>query len=255
MVASVLFTTAVKSPTINLEPVFRGLLHGTLPLWPLFAVIAIAAIAKVAYRIYCSRRLAKSGIAEVDQMDGRTFEQFLGTLFRRLDYGVEVTKYRGDYGADLVVTRNGVRTAVQAKRWSKNVGLKAVQEAVAARGLYQCQRALVVANRPFTRQARRLADANHVELWDRDVLISKLLATRSSEATKPSPGDFANADAVPQTAAVVSNLETAACCAACGNTVSDKVRDYCLAHQMRFGGEIYCYMHQRKTPPPLAVAD
>lgn len=40
-------------------------------------------------------------------MDGKTFEGFLGTLFRRLGYRVENTRYRGDYGADLIVSREG----------------------------------------------------------------------------------------------------------------------------------------------------
>jgi restriction system protein len=111
-------------------------------------------------------------------MDGTTFEAFLGTVFRRLGYAVEATRQHGDYGADLVVARNATRTAVQAKRWSKPVGVKAIQEVVAARGYYGCDDALVVTNRGFTRPARHLAQANKVQLWDRDVLVERMLATR-----------------------------------------------------------------------------
>ena len=35
---------------------------------------------------------------------------------------------------------------------------------------------MVVANRLYTAQARRLAADNDVELWDRDQLVAKLLA-------------------------------------------------------------------------------
>ena len=34
-------------------------------------------------------------------------------------------------------------------------------------------------------------------------------------------------------------------CALCGKPVSEKAMQYCLAHQERFGGKIYCYEHQR----------
>lgn len=61
------------------------------------------------------------------------------------------------------------------KRWTKNVGDKAVQEAVAAKPMYRCDRAMVVTNRYFTGQAKRLAQANDVALWDRDDLVRELV--------------------------------------------------------------------------------
>jgi restriction system protein len=55
----------------------------------------------------------------------------------------------------LVVTNDGHRIAVQAKRWTETVGVNAVQEGVASKGIYKCAEALVVAKRVFTRQAGR----------------------------------------------------------------------------------------------------
>ncbi len=146
--------------------------------WWLWALIGVAAIVKVAWWLREQRRVARSGIAEVDVRDGETFERFLGTLFARQGYRVERTNARGDYGADLVVERDGERMIVQAKRWTKRVGVKAVQEAHAAPAMYACSRALVVTNSRFTEQAIRLARANRVKLWDRDLLIEKMLAAR-----------------------------------------------------------------------------
>jgi restriction system protein len=34
-------------------------------------------------------------------------------------------------------------------------------------------------------------------------------------------------------------------CVICGKSVTEKVKQYCLANQNRFGGNIYCYDHQR----------
>jgi restriction system protein len=119
---------AAPSVRSGLETFF----HLLLILWPLWALVGVIGLAKLAFEVYRLRRLAKSGIREIDVMDGATFEEFLDTLFRQLGYRVENTRYRGDYGADLVVSKDGFKTAVQAKRWSKRIGVKAVQEAVAS---------------------------------------------------------------------------------------------------------------------------
>jgi restriction system protein len=218
---------------------FGTLIHGLATLWPLWLLVALVGAGKLALGLYELRRLSRSGIADVDRMDGKTFEVFLTTLFRRLGYGVDHTGRRGDYGADLVVTKDGRRVAVQAKRWSKTVGVKAVQEAVAAKGMYRCADALVVANRAFTPQARTLARANDVTLWDRDVLVTKLLAV----------GNGAEPSTAPPAADALLRLPPASDvpgqCATCGVAVSEKVRDYCLAQPQRFAGRIYCFKHQR----------
>jgi restriction system protein len=150
------------------------------------------------------------------------------------------------------------RTAVQAKRWNKRVGVKAVQEAVAAKGYYNCGAALVVANREFTRQAKRLARANNVELWGRDALVGRMLGV-SREATEPAPAgqlvlDTARATTEPEITsppeapaappAMNPDLEQTVC-VTCGATVTAKVREYCLGHRSRFDGKIYCFKHQR----------
>lgn len=107
-----------------------------------------------------------------------------------------------------------------------------MQEAVASVGLYRCDVALVVTNSRFTEQARKLADANKVSLWDREVLLAKILA----------------ADAAPQAPTAEPR------CAACGREVSERVVAYCRAHTDRFGGQTYCYDHQRGEPG-LAAPD
>jgi restriction system protein len=163
-----------------LAPLLKGFLQVTFAYWPVWLAVGVVGLGKLLLRLHQLRRLSRSGIADVDRVDGRAFETFLGTLFKRLGYSVDITKHRGDYGADLIIVKNAKRTAVQAKRWSKPVGVKAVQEAVAAKGYYGCDNAMVVANRTFTRQAHQLARANSVQLWDRDALVSRILTTRDN---------------------------------------------------------------------------
>jgi restriction system protein len=110
------------------------LLHSLAKLWPLWVLVAIVGAGKLVLWIRQELRPRRAGIADVDGVEGRTFERFLVSLFRRLGYRVEHTGRRGDFGADLVIAKEGRRTVVQAKCWSKNVGVGAVQEAVAARG-------------------------------------------------------------------------------------------------------------------------
>jgi restriction system protein len=217
-------------PKIDVGAMVGTLLHIAWAFWWMWALFLGAWLVKVAIDVHAQRRLSRSGIDQIDAMDGRTFEEYLATLFRRLGYQTSVTQYRGDYGADLVIERDGRRTAVQAKRSTKPVGVKAVQEVVTSMNIYGCNQALVVTNRGFTDQARTLARANGVKLWDRDILVSKLL------------------EAPPAT---VSEAER---CDTCNDVVSEKVLAYCRAHASRFGGRVYCFEHQRSAPQPPPVS-
>ncbi len=147
------------------------------------AILSVAVIIVVKRRQH--QRLTSSGIASIDQMDGRQFEERLAAHFRQQGYKVDLTPYRGDFGADLIIERGGVRTAIQAKRWKGNVGVGAVQEIVSARGYYGCQWALVVTNSVFTQAAQRLAATNGVTLWDRSALVRELSVTAMEPANRP----------------------------------------------------------------------
>ena len=103
----------------------------------------------------------------LDDMTGEQFEDYLKAGFLRLGYAVEMTPGYSDYGGDLILSKDGEKTAVQAKRQQRNVGVKAVQQAIGAKGHYECEHAMVVCNRPFTKQAINLARGNDVELWNR----------------------------------------------------------------------------------------
>lgn len=122
-----------------------------------------------------TERLKKSGIADIDNMDGIQFEKYLGYVFKAQGYKVAVTKASGDYGADLVIQKANRKIVVQAKRYSKNVGIKAVQEAQAAIAHYSASEAWVVTNRDYTSAAYDLAKSNNVRLINRDELVEMIL--------------------------------------------------------------------------------
>ncbi len=109
-------------------------------------------------------------LEEIDNLNGYEFEDFLKNLFSKMGYQVEQTRLSGDQGADLVVVKFGKKTVIQAKRFGGKVGNKAVQEIMAAISLYQAQNGMVITNSYFTPAAVELANANNIELVDRNAL-------------------------------------------------------------------------------------
>lgn len=120
----------------------------------------------------------RAGIREVDAMTGDEFEARLAALYRAMGYEVRHTGRRGDFGADLVVERDGERAVVQAKRYQGAVGLEAVQQAAGAAQYYDTPGASVVTNSTCTPAARSLAAASGVCLVERQELI-RLLSLHS----------------------------------------------------------------------------
>ena len=124
--------------------------------------------------------LSSAEIEFIDVMEGYVFEHFLKTLFFYLGYDAVVTKRSGDYGADLVLKKDGKRVVVQAKRYTKNVGSKAVQEIVVARKHYDADEAIVITNSYYTKQAEEVAEENGVILIDRNELVSLINEARNN---------------------------------------------------------------------------
>ena len=120
-------------------------------------------------------RLRKAGIREIDKMSGEEFEKYLSILFKRRGYRVSLTAQSGDYGCDLLLKDGNDIIAVQAKRYSNTVGVKAVQEIIGSVRMYNATEAWVVTNNYYTKQAIKLANMNDVYLIDRNDLIELIL--------------------------------------------------------------------------------
>jgi len=213
--------------------------------WQLWAILGLMLFVKLVFKLYKMHRLSQSGIAELDKLDGEDFEKYLALLFRKLGYHVKRTPYQGDYGADLVLEKAGIKTVVQAKRHTRSVGVKAIQEAVTAKEYYKCNAAMVVTNSYYSQQAQKLAKANHVELWDRDRIVNTLLAIKNQApiAIEPSATVSTNIEAFE--GAPSSQPAATAICETCKKPVSSQVSSYCSSHPTLFSGKVYCYEHQK----------
>lgn len=100
-------------------------------------------------------------------MDGHDYEYAVARYLKSIGYtGTKVTKGSGDFGVDVLANKGGHKYAVQCKYYSSPVGVAAVQEAVAGKVYYGCDRAMVVTNSTFTKAAWELARVNDVVLLE-----------------------------------------------------------------------------------------
>lgn len=113
-------------------------------------------------------------IDDVDLMTGIEFENFINKLFMKMGYSVELTKASGDQGIDVIAEKDGEKIGIQAKCYSSSVSNSSVQEVVAGKNFYKCDRAIVITNNYFTKSAIELAKANNVILWNREMLKVKI---------------------------------------------------------------------------------
>lgn len=165
---------------INIAEAFRNALPNTLYyllryfwyLWLLIIIVLVFKGTRLFIQVY---RIRKAGLSQIDVMSGTDFEIFLEHLFLDLGYKVQRVGHLGDYGADLIIEKDNIITAVQAKRWNYPVNMKAIQEINTAKAHYDATEAMAVTNNRFTFNATKLAKENNVKLADRHGLASLIL--------------------------------------------------------------------------------
>ncbi len=116
-------------------------------------------------RQFFARRRRTSDLFE--NMEGHEFEYFCADLLKQKGFvDVEVTKGSGDYGIDILAEKEGITYAIQCKRYTAPVGVKAVQEAYAGRDYYDRMVGAVMTNQYFTAPAVEAAKKLKILLWD-----------------------------------------------------------------------------------------
>ena len=127
-------------------------------------------------------------ITSVDEMDGHEFEYWCADLLRENGFqNVTVTPGSGDQGVDLLAEKDGVRYAIQCKRFSSPLGNTPVQEVHTGKEIYNCHIGVVMTNSTFTSGAIDAATRTNTMLWDRSVLEKMLKNTNSSHAKTRAP--------------------------------------------------------------------
>ncbi len=113
-----------------------------------------------------------SEIDDIDNdMNGFDFEKYTSILLKANGFTkVEVTQSSNDFGVDVIAYKDDIKYAIQCKKYSSPVGIKAVQEVIGSKVMNDCHVAVVLTNNTFTKSAVELAEKNNVLLWGRDKL-------------------------------------------------------------------------------------
>jgi len=149
------------------------LLNFILIISPLFIVINYFMFKKIKkYLVMLKKTSKKITIDKIDKMTGREFEIYLEKLFCDLGYKTILHKGVADYGVDLIIQKNNCKIAVQAKRYSNKVNLKAVQEVHSGKNFYACHKSMVITNSYFQNSAIELAKSINCILVNRNDLIN-----------------------------------------------------------------------------------
>lgn len=108
----------------------------------------------------------------VDLMNGSDFETWCAkALIRQGFFMVTQTGKTGDHGVDITAMKDGIKYAIQCKRYSHPLGNTPIQEVYAGKNMYDCQIGVVMTNQTFTEGAIQLASKTGVLLWDRSRII------------------------------------------------------------------------------------
>lgn len=110
---------------------------------------------------------SKSSIMEIYDLK---YTRLLDILLNNGFNNVKVTQYSGDFGVDIIAYKDDIKYAIQCKKYSSPVGIKAVQEVIGSKTMNDCHVAVVLTNNYFTSSAKELAKKNNVLLWDRNKL-------------------------------------------------------------------------------------
>ena len=125
---------------------------------------------------------ANDEMERVDKMNGHRFEKWCGNLLKLSGFeNVEITVGSGDKGVDILAEKEGIKYAIQCKRFQKQLTNKPVQEVGVGKVYYNRHVGVVMTNSTFTKGAQDLANETGVLLWDRYHIIELLKEYGQSE--------------------------------------------------------------------------
>ncbi|MBF0706786.1 restriction endonuclease (plasmid) [Alkalihalobacillus hwajinpoensis] len=168
--------------TLNKETIIIGasvtyviiILYGKQITKALLLTVLLLLLIKVAKKLYYfhfKKHTLTTDINDIDTMTGIEFEDYLADFFETKGYNIKLTPRSGDYGVDLILRKRRNKIAVQVKCYTSNIGVDAIQEVIAGRIYWRTKEAMVITNRYFTHNAKKLAKTSDVKLVDRDSLI------------------------------------------------------------------------------------
>jgi HJR/Mrr/RecB family endonuclease len=112
--------------------------------------IALAWFVYWKVRVRGERQLAVTAEG-IDRMGWKEFELAVIRLLKTQGFSIKRhSSSPGDQGADIIAAKKGDRYAIQVKHYHRKLDNTPVQEAVAAKAVYKCNKAMVITNSHFT---------------------------------------------------------------------------------------------------------
>jgi restriction system protein len=124
----------------------------------------------------------KDTLAELRTLGWKEFEEFVGTLFEKLGYSVQVTGGLKDGGIDLTVSKGGKTHLVQCKQFrTTQVSLSMVRDFYGAMSSRRkLEGGFFVTTGSATLEARKFAEENSIELIDGAKLLDYIRLSKQT---------------------------------------------------------------------------
>ncbi len=113
-------------------------------------------------------------IEDCDRMTWKDFEISVGKLYEKMGYESKKTPNGPDGGCDLILTKKGKKTVVDAKHWKSAMHVKTIGQIYRAQKNYHADSGTIVGISTFTKETVAEAKKNKIELVDRDRLEKML---------------------------------------------------------------------------------
>ncbi len=95
---------------------------------------------------------------------GRKFEKFVGEILKLNGYKIKYTATSGDYGVDVIATKENEKICIQCKNWKAKIGVKVIQESFYGKHHYNCSDIWIIAKNGATKNAINAARKSNVKV-------------------------------------------------------------------------------------------
>ncbi|WP_051575093.1 restriction endonuclease [Sporolactobacillus terrae] len=114
--------------------------------------------------------------ANIDCLSGEDFEKLVYYYFKDKRFKPQLTEKSGDHGVDLVIEdpKDGLKIAVQCKRWKYNIGNRDLIKLNGGRRFYKCQKSLFITTSFYTPKAKEFASECKIDTWNGLQVQSKI---------------------------------------------------------------------------------
>ena len=109
------------------------------------------------------------------QLSPRQFEEYVAQLYEAMGYKVEVTPLSNDKGTDIIMYKDGVKYAVQCKRYKGTVGSPEIQAFIGSMTHYNADKGFFVTTGMFSFEAENMASKHPIKLVNRFDLVNMII--------------------------------------------------------------------------------